>query len=338
MHRWAAMALLTLVGIYICYRLAEPLIPALAWAAALAVIGWPLHRWLAGVIPHRTIAAALSTVIVVAAIAVPIVLVTLQLAEEFKNVVKWLDHQAANGDWREHVAKIPYVGEAIANVDGDDIRRRAEALGKRLAEGSGHFAGGMADFLLQSLVAVFVIFFCFRDREQLMQQVQQRLPLDRTGSRHILNRASDAIHATVFGTMLTSMIQAVTGSLLFWALGLPAPVLWGAVMFILGILPVLGAFFVWVPAAIYFIANDQWMAALALVVWGVIMAGPMSNYVYAAVAGNRLRLHPIPTLIAFIGGLAVFGISGMVLGPCALAMTIALIDMWRDEPESIAVP
>jgi predicted PurR-regulated permease PerM len=100
-------------------------------------------------------------------------------------------------------------------------------------------------------------------------------------------------------------------------------------MFVLGVLPMVGAVLVWAPAAAYLIADDRWGAAAALAAWGVIMAGPVCNYVYAYAAGDRMRMHPVPTLLAYIGGLAVFGVSGMVLGPCVLAVTAALLDVWR---------
>lgn len=120
---------------------------------------------------------------------------------------------------------------------------------------------------------------------------------------------------------------------MFWALGVPAPLLWGVVMFVLGVLPIVGAFLVWVPVAVGLVLGDRWGAALVIAVWGVMMAGPINNYVYAFLAGDRLRLHPVPSLLAFIGGLAVFGVTGMVLGPVALAVTLALIDMWRRRAE-----
>lgn len=100
-------------------------------------------------------------------------------------------------------------------------------------------------------------------------------------------------------------------------------------MTILGILPFVGEFVVWVPAALYLATEGQWWQAVVLAVWGVVMAGPVCNYVYAVAAGQRLKLHPVPTLLAFIGGLAVFGVAGMILGPCVLAVTLALIDVWR---------
>jgi predicted PurR-regulated permease PerM len=121
----------------------------------------------------------------------------------------------------------------------------------------------------------------------------------------------------------------VTGGLLFWALGIPAPVLWGVVMFVLGILPLVGAVLVWVPAAALLISTGQYVGAILVVVWGMTMAGPVGNFVYAKFAGNRMRMHPVAALIAYVGGLAVFGVTGMILGPAILVVTFELIEVWR---------
>ena len=183
--------------------------------------------------------------------------------------------------------------------------------------------------VFQALVAVFILFFCFRDRHHLLDEVKNLLPLAPPAAERVLKRAEDAVHATVYGTLVTAVIQAVSGGLLFWLLGLPSPVFWGAIMLALGILPMVGAVLVWAPAAVYLASEERWGAAAILVAWGVLMAGPICNYVYACSAGGRMRMHPVPTMLSYIGGLAVFGVSGMVLGPCVLAVTAALLDVWR---------
>jgi predicted PurR-regulated permease PerM len=162
-----------------------------------------------------------------------------------------------------------------------------------------------------------------------LQQVRHFLPVTRSEADYLFTRASDAVHATVYATFMVGLLQGVTGGLLFWALGLPAPLLWGVSMTLLSIIPILGAFLVWVPAAVLLALDDRWGSALILVTWGLLMAGPVGNYAYAYLAGGRMRLHPVPALLAFIGGLAVFGVSGMVLGPVIVAVTVALIAIWQ---------
>lgn len=132
---------------------------------------------------------------------------------------------------------------------------------------------------------------------------------------------ADTIHATVFGTVTVAAVQGLLGGLIFWWLGLPAPILWGAVMALLAIVPVLGAFVVWLPVAIFLAASGHWGQAVILTLWGTVVAGLIDNLLYPILVGKRLRLHTVPVFLAIVGGLAVFGAAGVILGPVILALT-----------------
>lgn len=116
---------------------------------------------------------------------------------------------------------------------------------------------------------------------------------------------------------------------MFWWLGLPAPLLWGVVMGLLAVVPVLGAFVVWVPAAVFLALEGNWLKALILVAWGGIVIALIDNLLYPALVGNRLRLHTLPVLIVILGGLSLFGAAGLVIGPAVLTATVEVIRIWR---------
>lgn len=329
----AALAGLTLVGVYFCYRLVEPFLPAVAWAMALAIIAHPLNEWVCRRVSTRTWSAVASTAVVLLVIVVPTLLVAEQLARE-ATAASQQAQQLTDGGWRRTAARVPWMNDLFARMDTQvDVEQEARKAVTALLGDVGRVVSGSVWWLLQALVMVFILFFAFRDQDHLLAGLRRLLPVTRPETDYLFTRTADAVHATVYATIVTGAIQGATGGLLFWALGVPAPLLWGVVMFVLGILPIVGAFLVWVPVATGLVLNDQWGAALAVVVWGVLMAGPVNNYVYACLAGGRLRLHPVPALLAFIGGLAVFGVTGMVLGPVVLAVTLALIDMWRQRAE-----
>jgi predicted PurR-regulated permease PerM len=121
----------------------------------------------------------------------------------------------------------------------------------------------------------------------------------------------------------------VAGGVLFWLLGLPSPVLWGVVMFVLSILPLLGTWLIWLPAAAYLGMTGRWPQAGVLLGWGLASWFVVDNVIYVRLAGDRMRLHQVPALISFLGGLAVFGASGMILGPGILAVTVAVLGVWH---------
>lgn len=337
--RVAALAGLTLVGLAVCALVAYPFLPALAWAMALAVMAFPLHLWLARRVPNRNVAAALSTTVVVLLLLAPVLLVGGQLAREAAGATAKAEELARSGKVDAVAEKVPSGPWAVAWVRQNvDVDAEARKLVGRLAGDAALLAQGSAWAFVQLLVCVFVLFFAFRDHRHMLDSVRDLAPLARDEADYLFTRVADAIHATVYATVLTALLQGATGGLVFWALGLPAPVLWGTVMFVLGVLPVVGAFLVWVPAAVMLALGDRFGAAAALVAWGLVMAGPVCNYTYAYLAGGRMRLHEVPVLIAFVGGLAVFGVSGMVVGPVVLAVTMGLMDVWRRRLHSDPAP
>jgi predicted PurR-regulated permease PerM len=154
------------------------------------------------------------------------------------------------------------------------------------------------------------------------------LPLTRPETEQLLRRVAETVHATIYGTLAVAAVQGTLGGLMFWVLGIPTPLLWGLVMGILSIVPLLGAFIVWIPAAILLLLDGSWARALILAAWGGIVVGSIDNVLRPIFVGNRLRLHTIPAFISIVGGLLLFGAPGFILGPLAATMTMLAVQFW----------
>ena len=168
-----------------------------------------------------------------------------------------------------------------------------------------------------------------RDRERALAALTDLSALNPAETREIAKRFADTIHAIVFGTGVIAAVQGTLGGLMFWWLGLPLPLVWGTIMAMLAIVPVLGAFVIWVPAAIYLALEGRWVEALILAGWGSMVVGTADNFLYPVLVGNRLQLHTIVALISTFGGLILFGASGLVLGPAVVVVTITIIKILK---------
>ena len=115
---------------------------------------------------------------------------------------------------------------------------------------------------------------------------------------------------------------------MFWWLGLQAPLLWGVVMGLLAIIPILGAFIVWIPAALFLAIDGHWGQAIVLSLWGLIVVGTIDNLLRPILVGKRLKQHTVLAFISIVGGILVFGPAGLVLGPVALTTTAVLLEIW----------
>jgi predicted PurR-regulated permease PerM len=331
-QRVHALALIaaTLLGVYLCYRLVEPFLPALAWGLALAVVAYPLHKTICGRVPNAALSAALSVVTVALVIIAPAAFVIQQLVRQAGETLRIAREYIETGAWREVLTSRPRLAPVLAwgadNFATEDLLARAgeylEAWGPALLSGS----VGVA---VQLLITLLVLFYLFRDKRDIAADVRSFLPLSERETDILLRRIVDTIHATIFGSLAVAAVQGFMGGLMFWLLGLPAPVVWGAVMALLATIPVMGTFVVWAPAAVYLAAGGAWVKAAILVGWGAVAIGLIDNLLYPMLVGRRLRFHPLPVFFSIVGGLALFGAAGLVLGPITLSVTAALLDLLR---------
>ena len=324
------LVIATALLIYLCWLIALPFLGPLTWALALAVVAHPLHSWIARRVRNANLAAGLAVVAIALVIVAPAALVIHNIVREAEGGLKAIQPIFESGQWREQLAANPRLAPVLSVLDqqadlGAQIKAVIGDLGARFSK----VLAGSAWMVMELLLTLFVLFFFFRDRQAALETVRSLVPLSNKEANSIFMRTADTLHATIYGTLVVALVQGILGGLMFWWLGLPAPLLWGAVMALLAVVPVLGAFVVWVPAALFLALNGQMGKALILVAWGTVVIATADNLLYPVLVGKRLRLHTLLVFIAVVGGLAMFGAVGVVLGPLILALTDAIIEVWR---------
>ena len=320
----------TAVLVYLAYLIARPFLPALAWALALAIIAYPLYRRIRKYLRQESISAAMAVVLVAVIIVAPAIFVGQQVAEQVTDTLENLRQGTVEERIKRLIRDSPLAQRAYGWVENhlnisEAVNRSATTIG----QGFTSIVTGSVAGVLGLVITFFFLFYFLRDSEIALNRVRGVLPLSYAETERIFERIADTIEATVFGTLLVAAIQGALGGLMFWWLGLPAPLLWGVVMGLLAVVPVLGAFIVWIPAAIYLITEGYWGKALILTLWGTVVIGIIDNLLYPILVGRKLALHTVPVFIAIVGGLLVFGISGLILGPVILAVNMAVFEVWR---------
>jgi predicted PurR-regulated permease PerM len=331
-ERVLALVLLVATGlaVYVCYRLARPFLPALAWALALAVVAHPLHDWIERRLRRANLAAGVAVVLVAVAIVGPTVLLTQRLGREVAWGVGWVQSEYTSGHWRAALERHPWLATVLSWFGGGvDVGGAAERLLSTLSSNIPSALTGSVWAVAELLITLFALFYFFRDRRPALRALRSLVPLSEAEVEEVFRRVADTIYAIVYGTLTVALVQGLLGGLMFWVLGLPAALLWGAVMALLAVVPVLGAFVVWAPAALFLALTGSWGKAIVLTVWGVGVVSLIDNLLYPILVGKRLRLHTLVVFIAIVGGVPLLGSAGVILGPAALAVTVALVDIWR---------
>lgn len=333
--RWWLLLAVTALALYLCWLMVRPFISVLAWSAVLVIVFYPVHQRLVRKTGRPALSALISCVLVILTILVPVVLVTIAVAREFAGAAQSLQSSVAvfldpNS---------PLTGRPLQwlnrFVDVEQLRSQEQLLtwlksvSGSLAGRTLGFLGGAVGIIVQMFFVVFTMYYLFRDGDRIFGVVRDALPLKRTEAEAILERTRDVVGASVYGVLSIAIIQGVLGGLAFWMLGLPSALIWCVVMIFMSMIPMLGAFVVWVPAAIYLFATGHYGKGIFLVLWGTLVIGMIDNFLRPMLVGSRTKLHELLIFFAVLGGLQVFGVLGIVLGPVVLAITLALIEVFR---------
>lgn len=333
--RWWVLLLVTAVLLYLCWRMIQPFLSVILWATVLVILFHPVHRRLKQRIRQPWLAALVSCLLVILIILVPVALVTLAVINELSNAVQTVQ-QAANYLLDPNSPTTGPILNFLGQYIDINHLRSEEFLVERIRGVSGQlagrtlgFIGGLVGAIVQTFFVIFTMFYFFRDGDNISRTVRDLLPLDREQADSIMVRTREVIDASVYGVITIAIIQGTLGGLAFWALGLRSAIIWGVVMTFLSMIPMLGAFLVWVPAAIYLALTGHYVKAILLAAWGTLVIGMIDNFLRPKLVGGRTRLHELLIFFSVLGGLNVFGVLGVVLGPVVLAITLSLIDVYR---------
>jgi len=333
--RWIALLAATVFALYLCWSMIQPFVEVLLWAVVLVIVFYPVHKRILKRVSNPGWAALISCLIVIITILVPLTLITFAIVRELKgfaqslqgNVESILDPQS------------PVMGRVLGwlgqYVDieqlrsGDFLATRLQNFGSMVAGRTLGFVGGAVGVVVEVFFVIFTMYYMFRDGERMRAAVRSMLPLEESKSKEILERTREVISASVYGVLVIAAVQGILGGIAFWLLGLPSPLLWGVVMIFLSMIPMAGAFIVWGPAAIYLGLTGHVGKAIALTVIGVLVIGSIDNFLRPKLVGEKTRLHELIIFFSVLGGLQVFGVLGLVLGPVIVAITMALLDILR---------
>ncbi len=322
------LVVITAIVLYLCWAMIAPFVSVLTWAIALAIMTNPLSRRLRRRFSN-TVAALLVVSIVVVALAILAIFLSQGLVREVTRGQQALRGMLQPAAWQHTLESQPWLAGIWRwigpRIDLAEIAQQAStAVAPRLAAG----LGASAVVVSEAGLSLFVLFFFVRDEEVLAGALRRAAPLTKQELDAVWERVSSAIRASVYGRVLIGAIQGLIGGVIFWAVGLPAPLFWAIIMAALSILPLLGAFVVWVPATAVLLVTGHWIKALIVAGCGIAIIHPVDNILYPVLVGPRMGLHPIVLLIAFVGGLIAFGAAGLILGPAIVALALALGDIW----------
>jgi len=323
------LLMVTILGIYLCYLIAEPFLSVLVWALTLAVLFTPLQGWLESKLKHPGLAAIISILLIGFIVVVPAIFVGEQLVLQAVKGSQLIEAKVASGEWRRTLEAQPQLAPILNKVEHYiDLPGALKTFTGWLGATAGTIIKGSIFQVLGLCLVLYILFFFLRDRQLTLMSIMSLSPLSQIEMSGLFNRVGDTVYATVYGTFAIAVVQGCLGGLMFWGLGLPAPLMWGLVMSLLAIVPMLGSSIIWAPTALFLALEGNWSSAVILVLWGVLVVSTIDNLLRPIFVGSRLHLHTVLVFISVIGGLILFGTAGLILGPVTLTVTITLLEIW----------
>lgn len=333
--RWIAVLAATAIALYLCWLMLRPFIGVLEWAVVLVIVFYPVHKRLAGKIKRPGLSALLSCLLVVFVVVLPLTILTTALVEELAKVVPNLPSQLSEL-FNSQTSPIGRLFGWIETRFGiDTIRSQAfivdqlKQSSERLLGISFNLMGNIVGGIVKAFFVVFTMYYLFRDGERIVAKLPAALPLSHEQSEAIIVRTQEVVSASVYGVVTIAALQGLLGGIAFWILGIPSPLLWAVLLAFVCMIPIAGSFLVWLPLSIYLMANGHWSKAVVLIVWGALVVSTIDNFLRPKLIRNQTKLHELFVFFSVLGGISVFGLLGIVLGPVVLAITLGLLQTFQ---------
>jgi predicted PurR-regulated permease PerM len=344
--RWLHRALTAgLLGglLWVGFVVMRPFMVAIAWAAILTCVSWPLHlRVSTRLSGHRSCAAFAMTVMLTLALGVSLLWLGLMLRNEGAAAVREAAALLQDGvRLPERIVNIPWLGpwlqERLFELSGD---RGAwgKQVSKWIAQWGGNAMRIVGDLGLNSLrmgIALLTVFFLFRDGDHLLEKLRNALR-GLFGERvpAYLKVVADTTRAVVYGLLLAALAQGLLAGLGYWVAGVKTPVFWGATTAVVALIP-FGAPLMWGSIGLWLLLQGQVGAGIGLLLWGALAISWIDNLVRPLIISGVAKIPFLIVLYGVFGGLAAFGLVGLFVGPVILAVLLAL---WREWTATKADP
>jgi len=323
-----------------------PFFGAVFWGVVMAILFAPVYRRLVPKLGGRRTPAALVTLaLILVIVIIPTVMITGALVREAATV--YARTQSGELNFPLYFAQ---VYDALPTwvtslLDRAGLGNLAELQAKLTAslQQIGQFVGTQAlaigqntlDLVVSFFVMLYLMFFLLRDGAALSRRIREAVPLNGAHKRELSQKFATVVRATVKGNVLVAIAQGALGGIAFAFLGIHAALLWAVLMAFLSLLPAVGAGLIWAPVAIYFLVTGAVAKGVILIAYGLLVIGLVDNVLRPVLVGKDTKMPDYVVLISTLGGMAIFGLNGFVIGPVIAAMFMAVWDLYIVERTAV---
>jgi predicted PurR-regulated permease PerM len=332
------LTFLVIVLGYLSYQIFKPFLSPIAWAIVLSLVFYPIYAFLLRYIKWRSVASLITLVMILLIIMGPFSYISFLLVKELKTISEYME-----GERFESIQKALEYPSVKALVDRitsmfniteaelnkaivDNISEAGKELISRITKG----VGDVVTVALNFIFMAFTIFFLLKDGAMFFKKVRDYMPFSEEQKDRLTTQVHDIVISTVFGGVVVAIIQGTIGGFAYYFLGIPSPVVWGVATSIASFIPLIGAFAIWGPATVYLFLQGAVLKGVALAIIGVFGISLIDNILKPIIIGTRTKMPILAIFFSVLGGIKLFGLIGLIMGPLVLAIFVSVVEIFRN--------
>lgn len=340
------LLVLLLATLYFGYLIFQPYFAVIIMAVIFALLFFPIYKWIRKIFKKREGLAALSTVIIfVLVILIPLANFVALLVKESIETYPVIESKLSNGfissAFEMRAGEVKYFFEhyiPFFDVESLDLKKVVLDLGKNLTsfiiKNANVLVSGTTNFFVSLFFMLITMYYFLKDGERFVDRLMYITPLSNKYDRELFEKFREVSKSTILGSLVTSIIQGILGSIAFLVVGLPAFFL-GVATGIASFIPVVGTAIVWVPVAIVLGLTGHLASMLFIIIWGVFVIGLSDNLIRTKLIQSKSNIHPLLVFFSIFGGLKLWGFLGIIFGPLILALLLTVVHIYELEYSEI---
>ncbi len=328
------------VFFYLFYRIVIPFFVPIIWAAVFVIIFFPIYEWVCKKVKSRGLASLLLCLFIIVLIIGPITYLFAALVDEAADAVSKVNTMYKSGQLDKILAiDLPWMNAVkqklnqyydLSKVDLDElIKDSIDKVTGIIFSQTSWLVANATKTIFYFILMIFTMYYFFKDGSAIVAKVKRLMPISPEQVELTFGQLRDVIQATMYGGVVVALIQGLLGGILFAIVGIPSAVFWGAIMAFLSIIPFLGAFIIYVPAGIILLLGGSYVKGIVVIAVGAVVISQSDNVIRPYLISGRTSMHPLMLFFTIMGGIYLFGLLGIVVGPLIAAVFVTLLRIFE---------
>lgn len=333
-----SLLIIFLILAYLSFNIFRPFLAPIAWAIVLSIVFYPLYAFLLKFIRWRSVASLIVLILIIIIISGPVSYLSVLLVKELKLISDYMEGERS--DFILYILKhkqirnlvewitlqIGITEEELTKMIADNASRIGKQLVSKITAGIGNIFTGFLNFIFM----LFTVFFLLKDGTVFLSKIKDYMPFSEEQKERLTIQIKDIIISTLYGGVIVALVQGTMAGLAFYFLDIPSPVVWGLATSIASFIPLIGAAAIWAPAAGYLFLKGAFLKGLILAIIGVFGISLIDNVLKPIIIGGRTKMPILVIFFSVLGGIKLFGLIGLIMGPLVVALFVSVIEIFRN--------